>query len=774
MAETSDLDDVCPSMPLETMLKLLDQPGSQGPMDETQRAVMEVLDIDNSAVMEVLNRDPMEGAAPVVVNGDPNTSMVGVLNSDDQGAVMDVLNRDPYAGEVTIVHETKANIPPVQQQNKTVYVVTTDSMNNDSINISGSQLPMDWDTFQELEEIIKKDAMLSSTTVKQEQPEHKELAACRFQEVKEKKPPVIEIIEQPKARSLRFRYECEGRSAGSILGENSSPENRTYPSIRLLNCSGPAMILVSLVTKDDPPKPHPHSLVGKGCIKGICKINVPDCGAPISFPNLGIQCVKRKEITQALAQRLKLGIDPFHTYSRHRGKMDEVDLNTVRLCFQAFLPNPQNGQCTVPVHPRVSTAIHDKKAPGAAELRICKMNKVSGPVTGGDEVTLLCDKVQRDDIEVVFTAKPMGTSIKWESKGDFSPTEVHRQVAIVFKAPAYFNPNIKEPIRVQVRLRRPSDGEESEPFDWTYTPVDKDEHSVESKRRKKAPDFAKFLNIPPSSGAAAGAAHTHRMARSNMRGISMDSLQTRPSLATAAATARPVSEDVRQLLRRKVQGQGQGGSQQLYMPPMQTGQLKQDQDLPSCAFAPPSQLPTQPVMAAAGSGASAMRAAPPAYPPSSQPVYPPQFSAVSLSGLMQAGKANIPLASRVDPTGAVYNPSTFISRGGRKSAKTAASGAAAKQKPAPTTAVSASGDKNSFPTTDLSSLGLTFTQVEVRKQDPQSGAQPGVYLEQYQGGDELLNSLDISSLELGSEVTIDANTHADLNELLEMVKQNKE
>nr|AFK25806.1 Rel-like protein [Branchiostoma belcheri] len=772
MAETSDpslLDDVCPSMPLETMLKLLEQPASHSPMDETQRAVMVVIDRDNTAVMEVLNRDPTEGAIPVVVNGDPDTSMAGVLNSDDQVAVMDVLNRDPYAEEVTVVLETKTNFPPVEETSKTVVIL--DSVNNDSINISGSQLPMDWDTFQELEEIIKKDEMLLSTAVKQEQPEHKDLAACRFREVKDKKPPVIEIIEQPKARSLRFRYECEGRSAGSILGENSSPENRTYPSIRLLNCSGPAMILVSLVTKDDPPKPHPHSLVGKGCIHGICKINVPDCRAPISFPNLGIQCVKRKEITQALAQRLRLGIDPFHTYNRHKGKMDEVDLNTVRLCFQAFLPDPQTGQCTVSVHPRVSTPIHDKKAPGAAELRICKMNKVSGPVTGGDEVTLLCDKVQRDDIEVIFTAKPMG--IKWESRGDFSPTEVHRQVAIVFKAPAYFNLTIREPVRVQVRLRRPSDGEESEPFDWMYTPVDKDEHSVESKRRKKMPDFAKFLNIPSSSGATAGPAHTHRMARSNLRGLTMESLQTHPSPAAAAA-APPVSEDVRQLLRRKVQGQGQGGSQQLFMPPMQTGQLKQDQDLPSCAFATSSQLPSQPGLAAASSGASAMRAAPPAYPPSSQPAYPPQFSGVSFSGLMQATKSNIPLASRVDPTGTVYNPAAFISRGGRKSAKTAASGTAQKQKPPPTTAASASGDKNNFTTTDLSSLGLTFTQVEVKKPDPQSGAQPEVYLEPYQGGDELLNSIDISSLELGSEVTIDANTHADLNELLEMVKQDKE
>lgn len=31
--------------------------------------------------------------------------------------------------------------------------------------------------------------------------------------------PYIEIIEQPKQRGMRFRYKCEGRSAGSIPGE---------------------------------------------------------------------------------------------------------------------------------------------------------------------------------------------------------------------------------------------------------------------------------------------------------------------------------------------------------------------------------------------------------------------------------------------------------------------------------------------------------------------------------------------------------------------------
>uniref|UniRef100_A0A3B4Y5Y9 RHD domain-containing protein n=1 Tax=Seriola lalandi dorsalis TaxID=1841481 RepID=A0A3B4Y5Y9_SERLL len=46
--------------------------------------------------------------------------------------------------------------------------------------------------------------------------------------------PAIQIFEQPKQRGMRFRYKCEGRSAGSIPGEKSSDNNRTYPSLNLL------------------------------------------------------------------------------------------------------------------------------------------------------------------------------------------------------------------------------------------------------------------------------------------------------------------------------------------------------------------------------------------------------------------------------------------------------------------------------------------------------------------------------------------------------------
>lgn len=43
----------------------------------------------------------------------------------------------------------------------------------------------------------------------------------------------MEIIEQPKQRGMRFRYKCEGRSAGSIPGERSTDTTKTHPTIKV-------------------------------------------------------------------------------------------------------------------------------------------------------------------------------------------------------------------------------------------------------------------------------------------------------------------------------------------------------------------------------------------------------------------------------------------------------------------------------------------------------------------------------------------------------------
>ena len=41
--------------------------------------------------------------------------------------------------------------------------------------------------------------------------------------------PYLEIIDEPQQRGMRFRYACEGRAAGSIPAENSSPEHKKWP-----------------------------------------------------------------------------------------------------------------------------------------------------------------------------------------------------------------------------------------------------------------------------------------------------------------------------------------------------------------------------------------------------------------------------------------------------------------------------------------------------------------------------------------------------------------
>lgn len=45
--------------------------------------------------------------------------------------------------------------------------------------------------------------------------------------------PKLVVVEEPKERGMRFRYECEGRSAGSILGASSTESNKTQPAIEV-------------------------------------------------------------------------------------------------------------------------------------------------------------------------------------------------------------------------------------------------------------------------------------------------------------------------------------------------------------------------------------------------------------------------------------------------------------------------------------------------------------------------------------------------------------
>ncbi|XP_006122239.1 proto-oncogene c-Rel isoform X1 [Pelodiscus sinensis] len=289
--------------------------------------------------------------------------------------------------------------------------------------------------------------------------------------------PCVEIFEQPRQRGMRFRYKCEGRSAGSIPGERSTDSNKTYPSIEVLNFDGKVKVRITLVTKNEPYKPHPHDLVGKDCRDGYYEAEFGRDRRVLSFQNLGIQCVKKRDLKESICSRIARKINPFSVPEEQLHSVDEYDLNVVRLCFQVFLPD-EHGNCALPLPPVVSNPIYDNRAPNTAELRICRVNKNCGSVKGGDEIFLLCDKVQKDDIEVRFVLND------WEAKGSFSQADVHRQVAIVFKTPPFYK-DITEPVTVKMQLRRPSDQEVSEPMDFRYLPDEKDPYGNKAKRQRQ-------------------------------------------------------------------------------------------------------------------------------------------------------------------------------------------------------------------------------------------------------------------------------------------------
>ncbi|KAK2145183.1 hypothetical protein LSH36_697g03129 [Paralvinella palmiformis] len=291
--------------------------------------------------------------------------------------------------------------------------------------------------------------------------------------------PWLEITEQPKSKGIRFRYKCEGRSAGSIPGENSTVEHKTFPSVKINNFKDQAaIVVVSCVTKDEPYRPHPHTLVGKECRKGVCTIKLKRSNVA-TFPNLGIQCVTKKEIKDSLHEREQIRVDPYST--GYDTEVSKLQLNIVRLCFQAFLPDDE-GKYTRIVNPVVSNPIYDKKA--VNDLVICRLSKQSGVAKGGDEVFLLCEKVNKDDIQVRFYEES-DEELIWESFADFGACDVHRQFAVVFKTPQYRDQYISRPVEVFMQLFRPSDEGTSEPKKFLYTPNDSDPENIQKKRKRK-------------------------------------------------------------------------------------------------------------------------------------------------------------------------------------------------------------------------------------------------------------------------------------------------
>lgn len=124
--------------------------------------------------------------------------------------------------------------------------------------------------------------------------------------------PYVRILEQPMSKAMRFRYECEGRNAGPIIGINSTTETKSYPRIQVVGYKGPAVVIVSCVTHEEPYKPHPYNIVAKDQEnKGVYQTRLESDDMTLTLEGLGIQCVKKVELGQSLKAREDLAIDPF-------------------------------------------------------------------------------------------------------------------------------------------------------------------------------------------------------------------------------------------------------------------------------------------------------------------------------------------------------------------------------------------------------------------------------------------------------------------------------
>lgn len=239
-----------------------------------------------------------------------------------------------------------------------------------------------------------------------------------------------------------------------------------------------------------------------------------------SFINLGIQCVKKKDILTSLQTRRNKNIDPFRGrigklrtnvsclmfgenkmffLEINKVELSSYDLSAVRLAFQVFLPG-QQGKYDVALEPVVSDPIFDKKT--TLGLSISKLSHCSASCAGGQQIILLCEKVIKEDIKVRFFEEVDGKTV-WEDYGTFLPNSVHHQFAITLNTPRYYKDagyntfkvkqfilnfikNLKLFFQCFIQLYQQSDKKTSDPLPFDFIPLH-DGTGINRKRHRNEP-----------------------------------------------------------------------------------------------------------------------------------------------------------------------------------------------------------------------------------------------------------------------------------------------
>ncbi|XP_066928423.1 nuclear factor NF-kappa-B p105 subunit-like [Clytia hemisphaerica] len=355
----------------------------------------------------------------------------------------------------------------------------------------------------------------------------------------------LEITRQPKKRGYRFRYLSEGKTHGMLPGEPSDSGEKVFPSVRIVNHLGNAKVVMYLVTEEDPQFIHPHTLlIDKIPVGGYHIFDVNE-DFDVQLKNVAIQHVNKQDLpTKMLDRHLqskyikevysmnqyganpKIDIDTFASnladkakkqpFFDHRTKQaltgeeeiqlslamrkkqKEINMSSCRLCFIAFLQDPETGKFDKILQPVHSDLIIDGKKKEGAPLKIIRVSHVAGSVEGGKEVWLLSDKIDAEDTEVYFWERSQDKQeMFWEGFGEFNKTDVYKQALIVFKIPPYCNQNIDQPRTVNLQLRRKKDRNcVSDVHHFSYKPKHYDRYGLREKRRKNLPPEI-YESTPP-------------------------------------------------------------------------------------------------------------------------------------------------------------------------------------------------------------------------------------------------------------------------------------
>ena len=156
------------------------------------------------------------------------------------------------------------------------------------------------------------------------------------------------------------------------------------------------------MVEDEPYKIHPNSIVGRNCSKGICTIEVkPETDMTATFEKIGIECITNRKISESLARCNQNQIDPFKQGFDHMADkkyLKELDMNSLRICFQVFLPC--QGGYTDTGAKIVSNVVRDKRV--HERLKIIDMSDESASTKGDKKIIMFTTKVNKDDVEVHF------------------------------------------------------------------------------------------------------------------------------------------------------------------------------------------------------------------------------------------------------------------------------------------------------------------------------------------------------------------------------------